>query len=62
MTKVGQLIEEEKLEYAREAVKKSEEGFAIKLLKRGDDIETIVPLFDELSAEEIEKLAETIER
>ena len=60
MTKVGQLIEEEKMEAIKEAVKKNEEGFAIKLLKRGDDIETIVPLFDELSIEDIERLAEGI--
>lgn len=62
MTKVGRLIEEEKLEYAREQVekvsRKKEEIIAEKMLKRGDSIEDIKGFFEVLTVEDIEKIVQ----
>lgn len=69
MTKVGRLIEEEKLEYAKEQVEKAsvevarskETKFARILLKRGDDIEEIKGYFEILTKEDMEKIKQEIE-
>lgn len=69
MTKVGRLIEEEKLEYAREQVEKAsvevarnkETEFARILLKRGDDIEEIKGYFEILTKEDMERIKREIE-
>lgn len=69
MTKVGRLIEEEKLEYAREQVEKAsaevarskETEFARILLKRGDDIEEFKGFFTILTDEDMERIKREIE-
>ena len=69
MTKVGRLIEEEKLEYAREQVetasaevaRSKETEFARILLKRGDDIEEFKGFFTILTDEDMERIKREIE-
>lgn len=69
MTKVGRLIEEEKLEYAREQVEKAsvevarnkETEFARILLKRGDNIEEFKGFFTILTDEDMERIKREIE-
>lgn len=64
LTKVGQLFEEEKLEYAekvaKEAAEKQRENTARKLLGRGFSQEEILEIVDGLTEGEIRKLKESL--
>ena len=63
LTKVGQLFEEEKLEYAKKAVEEATEkekrNTAAKLLEKGFSTAEVLEVIEGMTAEEVEKLWES---
>lgn len=69
MTKVAQLFEEEKLEYARQQVelanqkaKQEKKEIAVRMLQSGDSVEKVASIVMTLSRDEVAALSENLER
>ena len=60
LTKVGQLFEEEKLEYAQKLVKEEKKQIVVKMLKKGFYVTEILELIDGITAEDVELIQKNI--
>lgn len=60
LTKVGQLFEEEKLEYAQKLVKEEKKHIVVKMLKKGFSVSEILELIDGITAEDVELIQKNI--
>lgn len=60
LTKVGQLFEEEKLEYAQKLVKEEKKQIVVKMLKKGFSVSEILELIDGITAEDVELIQKNI--
>lgn len=62
MTKVAQLFEEEKLEYAKQQTELIARNIAVRMLQSGDSVEKVASVVVTLSKEEVAALLENMEK
>ena len=60
LTKVGQLFEEEKLEYAQKLVEEEKEHTVVKMLKKGFPVSEILELIDGITEADVELIQKSI--
>lgn len=60
LTKVGQLFEEEKLEYAQKLVEEEKEHTVVKMLKKGFPVSEILELIDGITEADVELIQKNI--